>query len=244
MFTGLIDIVLFAGVAVFVAIKLFRALGSRDYDMSDEMKQAWEKRYGKACGVSAKPASETAEAAAEGKVIDLYPIEEKEEDVFEKNKERYGKEIATTIQEVQKHDKSFQPEEFLKGANKAFEIILESFSRGDKESLKPLLSRDVYQSFAKAITEREKEGKTQETTLIALLSSDIRNIILKRKTVTIDVEFISEQVNLVRDKQGEIVEGDPKYVEKIDDVWSFSRSSASADPTWQLVRTCAGAGAA
>lgn len=209
----MIDIIFFAAIAVFVGLKLYNALGSKDF--------------------------EPTHAAAEHpgvKVVDANYVEivEAEEDKLEKT---FGKKIADKIKEVKKHDPNFHIDSFIAGAKKAFEIIVRAFGDGDKEALKPLLNKDVYKSFSSIIDERASEETIHETTLLAIVSSTIKDIVLSKKYARIAVQIISEQVNLVRDKHGKIIEGNPSHVDKVAEVWTFGRDLTSENPNWELLET-------
>ena len=153
--------------------------------------------------------------------------------------EKFGEKLAIKIREIRKIDPSFAIENFLNGARRAFEIIISAFSAGEKNTLKPLLSKEVYKNFASEIDNREKDGKIEETTLVSILSSTIKNIAFSKKYVSIAVQIVSEQINIIRDKEGKIIEGNPSQVDKIEEIWTFGRDLSSSNPNWELMETSA-----
>lgn len=226
MFNGFADIIFFAVVAVFFIARLYTTLGRKDFEGDDRTKINLDEK-GKVIRFPGE--------AGQTKALDLEIedfIEEKNQDL-----EKYGKVLMAKILEMRRYDPSFAADSFLKGASQAFEMVIEAFATGDKRTLKELLSKDVYQGFIGEIEKREKEGKTRETTLVAIVSASIKDIVLNKKYARIAVEFVSEQVNLVKDKTGKVIEGSPSDVEEIRDVWTFARNLTSSNPNWELVET-------
>ena len=119
----------------------------------------------------------------------------------------------------------------------AYEMVVTAFAQGDRQSLKNLLSRDVYEGFARAIDEREKAGNLLESRFVGIDKSEIVNADLKGKRASITVRFIAEFISATLNRAGEVIEGDNKQVREITDVWTFERDTASRDPNWKLVAT-------
>lgn len=134
-------------------------------------------------------------------------------------------------------DPSFKENEFLDGARMAFEMILDTFAEGDKKRLKSLLAPAVYQGFADEIDRRERAGERLETTLVSFVLADIVNAAMVGRKARLTVKFMTEQVNVLRDSDDKVVEGDASVVAKITDIWTFERDTRSRDPNWQLVET-------
>jgi len=148
---------------------------------------------------------------------------------------------APVLRQIHESDPTFSPQEFVGGAKAAFEMIVTSFAQGDRETLKPLLAPEVYQSFEGAIADREADGGTSETTLMGFRSVDIVDATLTGSEARVTVKFVSEQSNVERDREGTIVEGDPAEVVEASDVWTFARDLQSRDPNWLLEETDAAA---
>lgn len=134
-------------------------------------------------------------------------------------------------------DPGFDPKAFLDGARGAFEIIVNAFAAGDTAALKPLLSPEVYDSFAGAIRARRDAKETLETSLMSIKSADIIETAMQGSTALVTVKFVSDQVNVTKDAAGKAIEGDPDRIVEKTDFWTFSRNTRSRDPNWTLVAT-------
>lgn len=145
--------------------------------------------------------------------------------------------LARKVTEVKQVDPSFRLKDFIKGAEYAFEMVLEAYAKGDKDTLNSLLDRDIYKQFVAAIEEREGNNEVEETTLISIASSNVMDVELVRKMARVTVKFVSKQVSVVRNEEGEIIKGDPSREITIEDVWVFERNLASSDPNWKLLST-------
>jgi predicted lipid-binding transport protein (Tim44 family) len=134
-------------------------------------------------------------------------------------------------------DSSFDPDEFVGGAQSAFEIIVQNFADGNKKGLRTLLNDEVYDNFTAAINDREKAGETLETTVIGIKKADIVEARLEGRTVFVTIKFVSEQVKVTRDSDEEIIDGDASLVADVTDIWTFARNTRARDPNWILVET-------
>ena len=127
--------------------------------------------------------------------------------------------------------------EFLKGAEIAYEQIIISFAKGDKKKLKVLLGKNMFERFAEVIEERENKKVKYETTFIGLKSSKILEFKKIENLYKVSVNFVSEIITCVKDKNDQIIEGNPDTIKTVNDVWKFSKNMWSQDPTWYLVET-------
>lgn len=141
------------------------------------------------------------------------------------------------IERIRLADPGFDPQGFVKGARQAFEMIVTAFAKGDTATLRPLLADDVYGNFAAAIEQRAAARQTLETQLIGFESVEIAAAEMAGTEARVSLRFVSEQINVIRDADKLIVEGNPNEVEKITDLWTFARDTKSTDPTWLLVAT-------
>lgn len=148
-----------------------------------------------------------------------------------------GSPLAEGLTDIAQVDRSFAPEEFIQGAKAAYEMIVMAFAGGDKRTLRQLLSRDVYDGFVSAIVERENRSESVETSFVGIDKADIIEAELKNKVAQVTVKFVSELITATRDQEGRIIEGDPKKVREVTDIWTFSREASSSDPNWKLVAT-------
>ena len=127
--------------------------------------------------------------------------------------------------------------QFLKGAEVAYEQIITSFAKGDKKSLKPLLEKKMFNRFSEVIDERKSKELRYETTLIALKSTKILEFKKIENIYRVTVNFVSEIITCVKDKNNQIIEGNPDTIKTVNDVWRFAKNMWSQDPTWYLVDT-------
>jgi len=134
-------------------------------------------------------------------------------------------------------DPSFNDEAFLTGARGAFAIIVKAFAGGDKATLQPLLSKDVYQSFAGAIDARAAAKETMETIVVATKSAELVDSAVEGSTGFVTVKFVTDQTNVTRDAAGKVVDGDPEHTREHIDFWTFARPLRARDPNWMLVAT-------
>ena len=145
--------------------------------------------------------------------------------------------LASGLDAIHERDAGFTGQDFLKGARAAYEMIVTAFAQGDTRTLKGLLAKDVYDDFTHVIGERQKRGETVETRFVSLDDAVIQDAGLQDQTAHVTVRFTSNLVTATRDKDGEVVDGNPDTVTEVHDVWTFARETASNDPNWKLVAT-------
>ena len=228
--SSLINIILFAAIAAFFVLRLRGVLGKRtghDKRKADPFspRETAEDEDDKVISLPDRSkgarAEETAEQAAEATA----------------DADAAASPLAAGLHQVKRADKSFDEDQFVEGARTAFEWVIDAFAQGDAKTLRPLLSNDVYGDFSGAIAERESAGQVLETTLVGITDAQIIEAELQGRTAFVTIKFVSEQVNVVRDSDGEVVEGDPNHGTKITDIWTFARNTRSRDPDWTLVAT-------
>ena len=127
--------------------------------------------------------------------------------------------------------------QFLKGADVAYEQIITSFAKGDKKSLKGLLGKGLFNDFSEVIDDRKKKELKYETTFIGLKSSKILEFKKIENIYKVTVSFVSEIITCVKNKNNQLIEGNPDTIKTVNDVWKFSKNMWSQDPTWYLVET-------
>ena len=127
--------------------------------------------------------------------------------------------------------------EFLEGAKIAYETIITEFSKGELKNIKNLLDKKVFKTFEDALSSRKKEGHKSETTFIGINSAEIKKHEKNGNLLEVTVEFVSEIISCVKDKEAKIIAGDPSKVKKVHDTWKFSKNIMSNDPNWSLVET-------
>ena len=127
--------------------------------------------------------------------------------------------------------------EFLKGAEIAYETIVTNFSKGKLKDIKSLLDINVYEQFNSAIDERKSKNYSSETTFIGINSAEIKDHQQNKNMLEVTVEFVSEIISCIKDKENKIISGDPEKVKKVNDIWKFSKDSTSTNPNWLLIDT-------
>ena len=157
---------------------------------------------------------------------------------------RYFPRGMDTLQDIENNEaiKSGNVDEeakkqFLKGADIAYEQIIIAFAKGDKKSLKSLLGKKMYEDFSEVIDERKKKEHNYETTFIGVKSSKVLEFKKIENIYKVSVNFVSEIITCVKDKNNKVIEGNPDVIKTVNDVWKFSKNMWSQDPTWYLVET-------
>lgn len=145
--------------------------------------------------------------------------------------------IETGRNKLVKIDKTFELQSFMKKSKDIFETILKSFENKDRETLKNLVSENVYDVFDKNIREFEKNKQTLNTEIVRFKNIVIKDINVEDKFASIIIEFISEQTTVLKDADGKIIKGDDNYLETIKDTWLFGRDYNDKDSDWLLCET-------
>lgn len=146
--------------------------------------------------------------------------------------------LAASLAQIKSADPSFDEKHFLQGARAAFQMIVEAFARGDTATLRPLLSDEVYDNFARAVRERQAAGQTLETRIDQIREADVVDARLEGgRNAVVTIKLVSDQMNVVRDRNGAVVDGDPNAAVEAVDVWTFARNIRARDPNWALVET-------
>jgi len=216
MSSAVIQLLVLAGIAVFLILRLKDVLGTRD-------------------GFEKPPASAPTETnkRPEFEVIEGGP----DHDIIEHVKE--DSKAALALAAMKGAEPTFGVSEFLGGARGAYEMILMAFESGDLEKIKPFLSAEVFETFSEVVAAREKKGLSIDANFVG-----VRELTLSRaefdKTSQegeITVKFVGELTSVVRDKDGEIVEGNQDEIKRQKDIWTFGRVMGADNPNWQLVAT-------
>lgn len=134
-------------------------------------------------------------------------------------------------------DPQFTTTTFLVGARRAFEMVFDAFVKGDRETLKMLLSPKVFEDFAAELDRRSGMESFPETTLVAVTSQTLTGAEYSKPTARLTVKFASEQVTVIRGQDGKILEGNPSDTDTVEDEWVFEREMNSRNPNWKIVST-------
>ena len=214
MNSPIIQLLVLAGIAVFLILRLKNVLGTRD-------------------GFEKPPTIAPTRKRPEFEVIEGGP----DPDIADHTENM--PEAAEALAKMKSAEPSFGVSDFLGGARGAYEMILLGFERGEIADIKPFLDDDVYESFAEVVESREKQGLTIEAKFIGIREMSLADATFDDATGIgeVTVRFVGEMTSVVRDNSGEIVEGDEKKVKRQKDIWTFARYMGSDDPNWQLVAT-------
>ena len=247
------DIIFFALIAIFIILRLRGVLGRR----TGQQRQRHADRFART-----EEAPEENQPQPQGEIVHLpdrtRPAREAPQDVpaddmatepAQPRPVRAGRREAASdqdeavsglragLEQIRRADHEFSPRRFVQGAQAAFEMVVDAFAKGDTATLRPLLGDDVYDEFAAAIRDRMAEGHVQETTIVALDAAEIISAEMRSSTARVTMKFVSQQINVVRDKEGEEVGGDSSLIERVTDIWIFARNTRSSDPNWALIET-------
>lgn len=220
-----LDLILFAGVAVYLIFRLRSVLGQRHGEERQQNPFAPPPPRGQAGDPPPFAPPPGAGPAQSPPPFEAAPV-----DVA-----RTG--LVAGLEAISAADPNFRAGEFIGGARSAFEMIVKSFAEGDLPTLQGLLSERLYQLFAAAVNDRKARGLTAETIVERIIAAEILGARIEGASGQVTVRFDSEQINVIRNAAGQVVEGDPDQLVRIEDVWTFARTLGSANPNWQLVQT-------
>jgi predicted lipid-binding transport protein (Tim44 family) len=218
MNSTIIQLLVLAGIAVFLILRLRSVLGTRE---------GFE-----------KPALTTAPDAKKPRRPELEVIEGgPDRDITDHVAE--GTDAARALAAMKGVDHSFNVREFLQGARGAYEMILMAFERGDLSGVKAFIAPEVFDAMAGVIDEREKNGLKVEATFVGISDLALKDATFDRQSreAEVSVRFMGELTEVVRNAAGEIVSGSSSSIKKQKDVWTFARTMGSNDPNWILVAT-------
>lgn len=148
-----------------------------------------------------------------------------------------GTPLNASLRELVKVDSAFNPREFLNGAKMAYEMIVMAFADGDRKTLKSLLSKEVYDGFDAAITDREARGEVVKSTFVGIEKADITQAAVKDSEAQVTLRIVSQLISATFDKAGTLIDGDQEAVAEVTDIWTFARDIRSRDPNWKLIAT-------
>jgi len=219
MSSAIIQLLVLAGIAVFLILRLRSVLGTRD---------GFEKPP-----VSGPASGERRVQRPEFDVIEGGPDRDITDHVDE------GTESAKALAAMKAVDPDFNVREFLEGARGAYEMILMAFEAGDMDEVRGFLADDVAESFDEVIAQREEQGLTIDANFVGVREVTLQGATLDRSTTEgeVTVRFVGELTSVVKNAAGDVVEGDPNEIKRQRDVWTFARVMGSDDPNWQLVAT-------
>lgn len=147
-----------------------------------------------------------------------------------------GSTLARGLSAIRRIDRSFEVQGFLSGARAAYEVIVQAFTDGDRPALEGLLAPDVYEAFVTVIAEREADGQRIESSFVSVAVPQIIEADVYADTAQVTLRFASEMVTATRDSGGLVIDGDPRRIIEVIDLWTFART-ASPNANWKLIAT-------
>ncbi|GFE49364.1 preprotein translocase subunit Tim44 [Roseobacter cerasinus] len=217
MNSPLIQLLVLAGIAVFLILRLKNVLGTRDgFEQPPLPKPQARSRTG-----------------PEFEVIDGGPDLDITDHVEEDSP------AAKALAEMKRVEPSFSVTEFLGGARSAYEMIVMGYEKGELSDIQPFLAEDIYESFVDGIAAREDQGLTVESNFIGVRELKLVDATFDDDTqeAELTIRFVAELTSVVRNAEGEVIDGDPKEIKRQKDTWSFARVMGADDPNWLLVST-------
>jgi predicted lipid-binding transport protein (Tim44 family) len=217
MNSSLLPLLVLAGIAIFLILRLRSVLGTRE---------GFEKPVERSAPTRSDPRRdfEVIEGGPDHDIIDH--VED-------------GSESAKALAAMKLAEPGFQVGEFLGGAKGAYEMILMAFENGDVEGLRDFLADDVMETFEMVIDQRREQGLHIDASFIGVRETSLHAASFDRSTSEgeITVRFVAELSSVVKNAEGEIVEGDPNEIKRQRDVWTFARTMGESNPNWVLVAT-------
>lgn len=218
------DIVILALIAIFILLRLRSVLGNKNEgDLSGYFNRMMPQ------------ANDQPDPIVQVDEKSLRPKPREEEDPYLVSLANAP--VAEVLHTIKGKDPLFTATRFLAGARGAYEMVFDAFAKGDRQTLKMLLSEPLSQDFSRELDARTAQENKAETTLVSVTAKDIIDASLNKNVARLGVSFLSEQITLVRNAKGDIIEGDPSAVHHIEDHWVFERDVTSKNPNWKIVET-------
>ena len=219
------DLIVIIAIAIFVVYKYRQVLGHKtghDVENQAHRRESRQERV-----VSLREFQKEIEEG--GPIIDQQA--EKPDDASDKLEDAG---IKANIEQMKELEPSFRLDDFMGGAKAAFEMLMEAFEKDDRTTLKQLLSDDLYREFDQELKNFAKQKQRPHTTLVSILSANLTDAALNKSQAKLTVQFLTEQIHVVKDEAGEVVEGDVSRIEQVEDEWVFERSLKSRNPNWTI----------
>ncbi len=217
MNSSLLSLLVLAGIAVFLILRLRSVLGTRE---------GFEKPTAPRVAAKSDPRRDF-------EVIEGGPDRDITDHVED------GSDAAKALAAMKLAEPGFSVSDFLQGGRGAYEMILMAFESGNIDDLRSFLAPDVLETFEEVIRQRESQGLRIDAHFVGVRELSLEDATFDRSTNEgeISIRFVGELTSVVRNRDGDIVEGDPNEIKRQRDVWTFGRTMGSSDPNWMLVAT-------
>ncbi|SEK83172.1 Predicted lipid-binding transport protein, Tim44 family [Roseovarius azorensis] len=216
MNSPILQLLVLAGIAIFLILRLKSVLGTRDGFEGPPRAQSGP--------TPSRRDFEVIEGGPDRDIVDHVPEDS---------------DAAGALADMKRIEPDFSVTGFLQGARGAYEMILMAFERGKLDDITPFLDKDVYETFAQVVDAREQQGLSIEAEFLGVRDLSLANARFDSETrrAEITVKYVGELTSVVRDSSGEIIEGVPGQSKRQKDVWTYERIMGSDDPNWRLVST-------
>ena len=217
MNSPLIQLLVLAGIAVFLILRLKNVLGTREGFEKPPLPAAKSERSG-------RPEFDVIEGGPDLDIVDHVDADS---------------DAAKALAAMKRIEPSFSVTDFLGGARGAYEMIVMGYEKGELSEIQPFLSEDIYESFVDGVAAREDQGLTIDAEFVGVREMKLVDATLNRDTqeAELTIKFVAELKSAVRDQTGDIIEGSTTEVKRQKDTWAFARKMGSDDPNWLLVST-------
>ncbi len=218
MNSPIIQLLVLAGIAIFLILRLRNVLGTREGFEKPAVPAPTDSKR------RARPDLEVIEGGPDRDITDHVPADS---------------DAASALAAMKGVDHDFNLREFLQGARGAYEMILMAFEKGELETVRPFISPEVFDAFDSVVAQRIRDGLTVEATFVGISDLGLKDATFDRQSreAELSVRFTGELTEVVRDRDGAIVEGSPTAIKRQRDVWTFARTMGTDDPNWTLVAT-------
>lgn len=214
------SIIIFFALAAFLSYRLFSVLGTKGGHEPEEGERP----------VVTPPAEARSEAKAS--------------DEPEPREDAPARPVAPWVRTVREDDPDFDPRAFEQGAKAAYEMIVTAFASGELGEVRPYLDPAIAAAFDEAIDARRRTGHALETSFVGIERAEVVGAERTDGQVELTVDYLSDQIRVTRNAEGEVVEGDPNRIDQVRDRWTYARPLGARDPNWTLIATDGGAGGA
>ena len=214
----IVEIVVLAMIAAFLGLRLYSVLGRR----AEHEEESIPQRFDAGDNAPRTPQAAQAPQAPPQRVAEL---------------EGVMPAVERGVRDIAAADSRFDLANFMIGAKGAYEMVLEAYWNGDRETLRELCDDDVFEGFSAAIDAREEAGHTLDNKLIRIEETRIHSASLDKRMARIAVLFVADIAAVTRDADGNVVAGSLDDAVESRDVWTFSRNIGSSDPNWVLDET-------
>jgi len=225
-----VDIIIFAAIAVYIFFRLNKQLGKIDEEEKRDIAakiiniNSAKKRTNKYSDLKEKVIGSKVTQGNTDIIV-------KESDI--KNLDDINKKSLIKILKKLNFSSRF----FIEGSKSAFQSILKAFAEDQLESVKFLISDKIYQGFSKANEKRKVQGKTLITNIISFDNTKIVGANISGNNASITIEFNSQQINYVCDKEGNLIAGSKDEISQVNDIWTFKKDINSTNPNWIVSAT-------